>query len=224
MLATTTKIRVLIVDDHHLVRAGIAALLKNLKDIEVVGEAGSGLGALSKLKQLKPDVVLMDISMPEMDGLEATERVMEAEPGTKVLALTQYEQEEYVRRIMRAGARGYVLKSSLADELMTAIRAVHRGETFFTPSISKLMVQSYVKHAAGQLTKKETVELTDREREILRLIAQGHTNQQIAKKLYISVRTVEFHRANLVQKVGTNDVATLTKYAIQKKLITLDPY
>lgn len=220
-MTSSSKIRVLIVDDHHLVRAGIAALLKDQKDIHVVGEAGSAIGAINKCAQLHPHVVLMDISMPEVDGIEATEELLKQNPAVKVLALTQYDQEEYVRRIMRAGARGYLLKNSLADELLKAIRAVHRGETFFTPAISNLMVHAYVKQAASQSTQKEQIHLTEREREILRLIAEGNTNQQIAKRLFISTRTVEFHRANLIQKVGAHDVASLVKYALHHKIISM---
>jgi len=220
-MTSTSKIRVFIVDDHQLVRAGIAALLKNQKDIQVVGEAGSAMGAINKCSQLHPHVVLMDISMPEVDGIEATEKLLKQNPTARVLALTQYDHEEYVRRIMRAGASGYLLKNSLADELLRAIRAVHRGQTFFTPAISNLMVQAYVKQAANQSTQKQQIHLTEREREILRLIAEGNTNQQIAKKLFISVRTVEFHRANLIQKVGVHDVASLVKYALQHKIIDM---
>ena len=216
------KIKVLIVDDHHLVRAGIAALLDNQADIEVVGEAGDGFEALEKVKALSPQVVLMDISMPKMNGFEATRRITRGYPTVKVLILTQYEQEEYIKRVMQSGASGYVLKNSVADELLQAIRTVNAGEQFFTPLISKSIIESYIKQATGQISHRSSAELTPREREILQLIAEGVTNQQIANKLFISVRTVEFHRANIMAKLGVHDVAGLVKYAIQKKLIQFD--
>ncbi len=222
-MAAVQKIRVLIADDHHLVRAGIAALLRNEKDIQVVGEAESGLDAMEKAKTLNPHIVLMDISMPNMDGIEATHRITHGDKPAKVLVLSQYEHEEYIKRVMQSGASGYLLKNTVFDELIRAIRAIHRGEQFFTPSIAKTMIESYVKQASGQVSETNTVVLTHREREILRLVAEGRTNQQIANKLHISVRTVEFHRANLTEKLGVHDTASLVKYAIQKKIISLDP-
>jgi len=221
-MAGVMKIRVLIADDHHLVRAGIAALLANQPDIEVVGEAADGLQAIEKVKLLKPDIVLMDINMPLMNGIEAAHRIVHGEPPVKVLILTQYEHEEYVRRVIQSGASGYILKNSLTGDLMLAIHAVQMNEKFFTPSISSLIVQTFVKQTLGEAPQKTTRELTHREMEILQLIAEGNTNQQIAEKLFISVRTVEFHRANILDKVGVHDVAGLVKYAIQKKIIRID--
>ncbi len=216
-----TKIRVAIVDDHHLVRAGIAALLRNEPDIEVVNEASNGLDVLEQLKKHTPDIVLMDISMPTMNGIDATMRIRAAGLQTKVLVLTQYDHEEYIKRVMHAGASGYLLKSAIADELLRGIRTVHRGEQFFTPSVSKVMMESYIKQATGQGQTRDA-SLTNREREILQLIAEGNTNQQIAQKLFISVRTVEFHRANIIEKLGVHDTAGLVKRAIQMKIISLD--
>lgn len=220
------KIRVAIVDDHHLVRAGIAALLRNEPDIEVVYEASDGLEALGVLKTLQVDIVLMDISMPTMNGIEATSKIRHANPATRVLVLTQYDQEEYIKRVMQAGASGYILKSAIADELLRGIRAVSRGEQFFTPSVSKVMVESYIKNATGtghgSVHGLRSSELTNREREILQFIAEGSTNHQISQKLYISVRTVEFHRANIIEKLGVHDTANLVKRAIQMKLVSLE--
>jgi two-component system response regulator NreC len=221
-VSPNSKIRVLVVEDHHLVRAGIVALLNNERDIHVVGEADNGLDAVQKAKDLSPHVVLMDISMPTMDGVEATYQITNAKPMTKVLVLTQHDNEEYIKRVMQSGASGYLLKVSVAEELLRAIRAVYRGEQFFTPSLSKLMIDSYVKHAKGELPQKGYVSLTHREREILKLIAEGSTNQQIAVKLNISVRTVEFHRANLTAKIGVHDTVGLVKYAIRRKIISVD--
>ncbi len=220
------KIRVAIVDDHHLVRAGIAALLRNEPDIEVVSEASDGLEVMTKLKELSPDVVLMDISMPTMNGIEATGRIKHAGTGARVLVLTQYDHEEYIKRVMQAGASGYILKNAIAEELLRGIRAVYRGEQFFTPSVSKVMVDSYIKASNGNGNGNggghKGGSLTNREREILQLIAEGYTNQQIAQRLFISVRTVEFHRANVIEKLGVHDTASLVKKAIQMKLINIE--
>jgi DNA-binding NarL/FixJ family response regulator len=161
----------------------------------------------------------MDISMPGMDGIEATQKITEADQAPRVLVLTQYDHEEYVRRVVQSGASGYILKSSVAEDLRRAIRAVARGEQYFAPTVSKLMIDSYVRTATGQGGQKSTIELTPRESQILQLIVDGHTNQQIAKKLHISVRTVEFHRANLTEKIGVRDTAGLVKYAIQKRIV-----
>lgn len=221
-MAADHKIRVLIVDDHQLVRAGIAALLRNERDIQVVGEADSGEDALQKVRSLSPDIVLMDISMPTMDGIETTRRIKHAHSTARILVLTQYEQEEYIKRVIQSGASGYLLKTTVVGELIRAIRAVSRGEQFFAPSVSRVMVDSFVRRATGQVSETNTVVLTHREEEILRLVAEGHTNQQIGDKLHISVRTVEFHRANLNEKLGVHDTASLVRYAIQKKIISLD--
>jgi two-component system response regulator NreC len=219
MTVTAPKIRILIVDDHHLVRAGLAALIANELDMEVVGEAADGHDAIQKTERLSPAVVLMDISMPGMDGIEATQRITETDQAPRVLVLTQYDHEEYVRRVVQSGASGYILKNSVAEDLRRAIRAVARGEQYFAPTVSKLMIDSYVRTATGQGGQKSTIELTPRESQILQLIVDGHTNQQIAKKLHISVRTVEFHRANLTEKIGVRDTAGLVKYAIQKRIV-----
>lgn len=221
-MSKRARIRVAIVDDHHLVRAGIAALLKNEPDIEVVVEAADGEEALERIRTLTPDVVLMDISMPTMGGIDATARIREAGGRARVLVLTQYDHEEYIKRVMQAGASGYILKSAIAEELLRGIRAVERGEQFFTPAVSRVMVDSYIKTATGNGTPRSG-QLTNREREILQMIAEGNTNQQIAAKLFISVRTVEFHRSNIIEKLGVHDTAGLVKRAIQMKLITLDP-
>ncbi len=217
-----SKIRVAIVDDHQLVRAGIAALLRNEPDIEVVIEASDGLEVLGKLKTLAPDIILMDISMPSMNGIEATSRIRHAGGSARVLVLTQYDHEEYIKRVMQAGASGYILKSAIAEELLRGIRAVYRGEQFFTPSVSKVMVESYIKQATGDGGGPKNGALTNREREILQMIAEGNTNHHIAQKLFISVRTVEFHRANIIEKLGVHDTANLVKKAIQMKLISID--
>lgn len=217
-----SKIRILIVDDHPLVRAGIVALLRNEKDILVVGEADNGREAVEKAKALSPHIVLMDIRMPGTDGIDATGRIAALKPPVRVIALTQYDDEEYVRRIMQIGASGYVLKNSVAEELLRAIRAVYKGEQYLTAAVAKMMIDSYVRQATGQVSQKPPATLTQREREILKYVAEGNTNHQIATALSISVRTVEFHRANITEKTGIHDLASLVKYAIQKKIISLD--
>ena len=217
------KIKVLIADDHPLLRAGVASLLMKERDIQIVAEVDNGRAAIQKTKELAPDVVLMDITMPDIDGFDATSRIARGGGKTRVLVLTQHEHEEYVKRIMQAGASGYILKSAIAGELIKGIRAVYSGEQFFTPAISRIMVESYVKHARGKVAQPQSVVLTNREREILQRIAEGKTNQQIANQLSISVRTVEFHRANISAKIGAHDTASLVKFAIQKKIITLEP-
>lgn len=221
-----SRISVIIVDDHHLVRAGLAALLQQEADMEVVGEAADGNEAVEVALRLRPAVVLMDISMPGMDGIEATRRILEPDPACRVLVLSQYEHEEYVRRVVQVGAAGYILKSSVAEELRRAVRAVARGEQYFAPTVSRLMVESYVRTATGQGAgpgRRAAIELTPRETEILHFIVDGNTNQEIARKLSISVRTVEFHRANLTEKIGVRDTAGLVKYAIQKRIVRLTP-
>ncbi len=214
------KIRILVTDDHEIVRAGIIALFKTEQDIVVAGEAKNGAEAVAKVKELKPDIVLMDLTMPEMDGIEATRAIVKAAPDTRVLVLTQHEHEEYLRRVLSVGAAGYIVKNSLASELLTAIRMVARGEKYFDAATSKMMTTAYTNIATGKTEPRPT--LTRREREILQYIAEGYTNQQAADKLHISVRTVEFHRANLLQKLGLRDTASLVKYAIQEKIISLD--
>ena len=216
------KIRVLVADDHNLVRAGIISLLANQEDIEVVGEAANGKEAVDKVKSMKPDIVLMDITMPVMDGIKASQQVGKVSPSTRVLVLTQYEQEEYIRRVMNSGVSGYILKSSLVDDLTTAIRTVHCGKRFITPAVSEKLMDAYIKNSTGSRGSKPFVQLTNRETEILQQVAEGLSNLQIATKLSISVRTVEFHRTNIMEKLGVHETASLVKYAIVNKLIDLD--
>jgi DNA-binding NarL/FixJ family response regulator len=215
-------LRIVVVDDHHIVRAGIVALIGRERDMQVVGEADNGRAGIEKVRALSPHVVLMDITMPLMDGIKATQEISNLKPAPKVLVLTEHEQEEYIKRLMQAGANGYLLKSSLAEDLIRAIRSVQKGESFFAPSVSRVMVESFIRTSPFEDSRRFSRDLTDREREILRHIAEGETNLQIAKKLFISVRTVEFHRANLIEKTGVRDIAGLIKYAIQKRLISFE--
>lgn len=216
-----SKIKILVVDDHPLVRFGVINQLKTSDDFVVVGEAEDGEDAIAKTKALAPDLVIMDIFMPGISGIEATKLLKKKFPSTRVLVLTGFENEDYVYQIIRSGAGGYVLKSVEKEELIEAIRAVMRGDKFFSPRISKLIVDNFIRKAEGQGTTMPTGDdiLTKREKEILALVADGLTNQQIADKLFISARTVDTHRTNIMQKLNIHDVANLVRYAIDKGLV-----
>ena len=211
------KIRVLLADDHTLIRSGIATLLQNAKDFQVVGEAEDGEEAVRKTGELKPTVVILDLSMPKLSGIEATKQIRQKFPQVNVLVLTMHENEEYVYQILKSGAAGYVLKSAGKDELIAAIRAAAKGEKFFSPRISQIMAEGYVRRVeqASAESRPGDVPLTRREREILSMVVDGLTNQQIADHLFISPRTVDTHRTNIMQKLDIHDLATLVRYAIE---------
>ena len=214
------KIRVLLVDDHAILREGIKALLEKQDNIEVVAEAADGREAIPKAAQFCPDVVVLDISMPTMDGLESTRQMKKDNPDIKVLVLTMHDNEEYFFQLLRAGASGYVTKKSVSRELVSAIEAVYRGESFFCPSMAKFLLSDFLRlDKAVENTGQE--ELTPREREIVKLIAEGYTNQQIADLLHRSVKTIESHRSNILRKLGIHDSIELVKYAVRKKLIEI---
>ena len=215
------KIRVLVADDHTIVRDGICALLALAADIEVVGEVANGREALDKVKELAPDVVLMDIAMPVLGGLEATRRIRREFPQTKVLALTQYADKEYVFPIIEAGASGFISKAAASSELTTGIRSVWRGESFLSPSMARLLVEDY-QQSGGLRDRKDPYEqLTDRERDVLKLVAEGYTTQEIADMLVISRKTVEGHRSSLMEKLGIHNRIDLVKYALRKGIIAV---
>lgn len=216
-----TKIRVLLADDHPLVRSGLMSLLEPLQEFQIVGEAGDGGEAVALTKKLKPDVVVIDLSMPVMSGVEATKLIREQVPESRVLVLTMHENEEYVFQILRSGAGGYILKNCGRDELAAAIRAVSRGEKFFSPKVSEMMVQAYLRKAEARemhIVDPTRAPLTPRETEVLACVAEGMTNQEIAEKLYISARTVETHKTNIMQKLGIEDTAKLIRYAVETKM------
>jgi len=215
------KIRVLVVDDHTIVRDGIRALLGLAGDIEVVGEAENGREALDRVRELVPDVVLMDVAMPTMDGLEATRRIHREFPQTKVLALTQYDDREYVFSVVEAGAQGFISKTAASAEVVSGIRAVHRGDSFLSPSVAKLLVEHYREGATLRKSQDPYGQLTDREREILKLLAEGYTGQEIAEMLVISPKTVEGHKTNLMSKLDIHSRIDLVKYALRKGIITV---
>jgi DNA-binding NarL/FixJ family response regulator len=210
-------IRILIVDDHAIVRAGIRALLQLYPDFEVVGEAADGHEAILQTRRLQPDIVLMDIGMPGMDGLAATREIVRVAPRTRVLILSQHENREYVMPALRAGASGYVLKRAPDETLIRAIRAVHAGETYMDPRLTDLLVEEVRRSGEGPTDPLET--LSEREREILVLLAQGKSYQEIAQTLFISVKTVDFHRANLMRKLGLKNRAELVQFAMRRGLI-----
>lgn len=215
------KIRVLIVDDHTLVRDGIRALLALAADIEVVGEAANGRDGLEKARQLAPDVVLMDLSMPIMSGLEATRRIRKECSGTKVLALTQYDDSEYVIPIIEAGARGFITKMAAFSELAAAIHAVYNGHSFLSPSAAVALVDECQQKTGSDGDKDAYHLLTDREREVLKLVVEGYTARQIADMLVVSQKTVEWYKTSLMNKLNIHNKMDLIKFAIRKGVISL---
>jgi len=215
------KIRVFLADDHLILREGIRSLLGKVPDIEIVGEAGEGGEAVDKVGQLVPDVVLMDITMPGMSGLEATKQIKQKYPQVKVLILTIHETNQYLSQMLQAGASGYVVKTTAASELISAIRAVHQGDVYLYPSITRMLVEDYLQRVEGGEERISYEGLTNREREILMYIAEDKKNKEIADLLGISVRTVQAHRTNLMDKLGAHDRTELVKYAISKGIIDL---
>jgi two-component system response regulator NreC len=215
------KIKVLIVDDHTIVRDGICALLALAGDIEVVGEATNGKDALNKVRAVHPDVVVMDIGMPIMGGLEATRRISKEFPGVKVLVLTQYDDKEYFFPVIESGASGFISKAAASSELTTGIRSVFRGDSYLSPSVTRLLVENY-QHTAGERASQDPYnQLTEREREILKLLAESHSTQEIAEMLVITPKTVEGHKTNLMAKLDVHNRVELVKYALRRGIITI---
>jgi DNA-binding NarL/FixJ family response regulator len=214
------KVRILLADDHTILRDGIRSLLEDEPDMTVIGEAEDGRTAVKLACQLKPDVVLMDIAMPLLNGLEATRQIKHDCPQVKVLILTMHENEEYIRQVLASGAMGYILKDAAARELLDAIHAVQQGETVLSPAITRLVIENYLRW--GDLQKDNDPNgLSPREREVLQLIAEGYSSKQIAEILCISIKTVQAHRMNLMSKLDLHDRADLIKYAIQRKIIDI---
>jgi DNA-binding NarL/FixJ family response regulator len=213
------RISVLLVDDHTVVRQGLRALLAAEDDMRVVGEAENGRQAVRQAKKSSPDVVVMDVAMPVLNGLEATRQILKAVPTAKVLGLTSYGDDGYVQQLMKAGASGYLLKQTAANDLLKAIREVKQGHTFFSPAIGRRLREVCSSALLNGHSARKTTELTSRELEVLQLIAEGFPNKQIAVELSISIKTVEKHRQQLMNKLELHDVASLTRYALSKGLV-----
>ncbi|MDA8217881.1 MAG: response regulator transcription factor [Dehalococcoidales bacterium] len=217
----TSAIRLLLVDDHTLFRQGLASLLKSRGGMEVVGQAGDGIEAVRLARQLQPDVVLMDISMPGMNGVDATREITRSLPGVRVLVLGTPSYTDQLMPILRAGAAGYLLKEADADELFRGIAAVHNGNSYFSPEVSTRLVQSMFVVGRSRLQPVHQP-LTAREREILDLVAEGHPNQEIARRACVSVKTVEAHKANIIAKLGLKGAIDLVRYAVRKQMSELE--
>lgn len=214
------NIRILLADDHTILRNGIRAILEDEPGMVVVGEADDGRTAVNLVCQLKPDIVIMDIAMPLLNGLEATRQIKHICPGVKIIILTMHDNEEYVVQMLEAGAMGYILKDAAARELIHAIRLVYRGEAVLSPAITRIVIEDYLRWGTIRPTE-DNGDLSPREREILQLIAEGYTNKQIAEILVISIKTVQAHRNSLMQKLNLHNRGELIKYAIQKKIIEI---
>lgn len=213
-------IRVLLADDHAILRDGLQSMLADAQDIEVVGQAADGLEAVGKARDLKPDVVVMDIAMPRLNGLEATRRITKASPETRVLILSQHEDTDHVLEAIWAGAGGYLLKRDAGAKLAEGIRAISMGGATLHPDAARVLIDAYLESGAGN--RQDTYEcLTDREREILILVAEGHTNPQIAGMLHVSPKTVDSHRTALMSKLGLHNRTEVVKYALRRQLIEL---
>jgi two-component system response regulator NreC len=216
------KIKVLLAEDHTLVRKGLRALLDEAEEIQVIGEASDGREAVAKVDEYRPDVTLMDISMPLLSGLEATRQICERIPDACILILTVHSNEEYILQALRAGAVGYLLKEAAPTDLIRAIKVVHRGEAFLSPTISRSVIRDYVEKTDLLTGESSYDRLTNREREVLQLIAEGHTIKDIAAHLSISEKTIRTHRRHLMNKLDIHNTAELTLYALRHGLIALD--
>jgi two-component system, NarL family, response regulator NreC len=214
------KVRVLIADDHSVVRLGVRTLLEGEPDMVVIGQAGNGVEAVATAQELRPDVVVMDISMPEMDGLEATRRIRTLCPATHVLILTVHAQERYLFPVLKAGASGYVLKSTVDTELVNAIRTVAHGGAFLYPSATRMVLEDYLARVQSGKEADDYERLSEREREVLKLIALGHTAGDIAEKLLLSPKSVETYRARIMEKLGLDNRPALVRYALARGLLT----
>ncbi len=214
--------RVIIAEDHHLVRQGIRVLLEKSGDIEIVGEAANGFEAVSLVKEHEPDFVIMDLSMPLLDGIQATEQIVKLGLPTQIIILSMYSKLSIVQEVLRKGAKGYLLKSALSEELHLALQSAQQNETYLSPAISTTLLDSLwcLQQETGKLSLADT--LTQRERQVLQLVAEGHTSNQIAETLILSPKTVEKHRANIMEKLGVKDIPHLIRVAIEHDLIFVD--
>ncbi len=208
------KIRIILADDHSVVRQGFRRILEAQPDMDIVGEASNGREALEQAAKLTPDVVVMDVAMPELNGIEATRRLSEATPHSRVLALSMHKDSVYVREILRAGARGYLLKDAVDEDLIAAVRAVSRGDGYLSPGVADAVLTDYRQHVSDPIDL-----LTTREREVLQLIAEGKTNKDIATLLKLSVYTVDAHRGRVMEKLNLHSTGELVRFAVRKGLV-----
>lgn len=215
-----SRLRVMIVEDHALVRAGMRALLEKIDGIDVVSAVGDGWEAVKAVQADAPDLVLMDIAMPELNGLDATSRIVKASPATRVILLSMHANEEYLQQALQSGASGYLLKGAELAELELAIKTVSRGESYLTPAVAKYAIEAYREKSDGPTGP--LAKLSMRQREILQLIAEGHTTKDIAQRLNVSVKTVETHRAHLMERLEIHDVPGLVRFAVRVGLIQPD--
>ena len=215
-------VRVIVADDHHLVRQGIRMLLEKAEDIDVVGEAENGLEAVDLAESLTPDIVVMDISMPRLNGIQATEQIRSRVSQTQVVVLSMHADDAMVRQALRRGARGYVLKRAVGEELLLAIRAAMNGETYLSPPIAGSIVEEFFSRSDSDEESSRLERLTRRESEVLQLLAEGGTNSSIAQELIVSVKTVEKHRASLMSKLDIHDLAGLVRFAVKHRMVSLD--
>jgi len=215
------KIKILLADDHRIVREGLKNLLEKEPDIEVAGEADNGREAVRLAGKLKPDIIIMDIGMPELNGVDATRQILSVLPETRVIALSMHSEEEFIRRVLVAGASAYLLKDCAADELTVAVRRVHSGRKYLSQDISEMLMRDFV-DSRWNTAGPGFTPLTDREREVLQLLAEGKSNKEISGKLFISVKTVESHRKNIMEKLQLFTIPELTKYAIRNGLTSLE--
>lgn len=208
------RVRILLADDHAVVRQGFGMILASQPDMEIVGEAGNGREVLELAEQLQPDIVVMDVAMPGLNGIEATRRLLASAPRARVLALSMHKDSVYVREMLRAGARGYLLKDAINQDLLTAVRALARGEGYLSPAVSDAVLTDYRKHVTNPIDL-----LTSREREVLQMIAEGKTNKQIAASLNLSVYTVDAHRGHIMEKLNLHSTPELVLFAVRNGLI-----
>jgi len=213
------KIRVFLVDDHTVVRQGLRRILESDDEIEIVGEAGDGRTAIDLVQKLRPHVVVMDVAMPELNGIEATRQILKRVEGAKVLVLSMHGDDVYVRQALKAGARGYLLKDSEDLDLIKAVKAIRAGGSFFSPPVSKVVLSGYLGDKVDGDAEDGVARLTDREREVLQLIAEGKTNKEVAHALSVSVNTVETHRKHIMEKLDLHNTAELVRFAIRTKIV-----
>jgi len=213
------KIRVFLVDDHTVVRQGLRRILESDEEIEIVGEAGDGRTAIDLVQKLRPHVVVMDVAMPELNGIEATRQILKRVEGAKVLVLSMHGDDVYVRQALKAGARGYLLKDSEDLDLIKAVKAIRAGGSFFSPPVSKVVLSGYLGDKVEGDAEDGVARLTDREREVLQLIAEGKTNKEVAHSLSVSVNTVETHRKHIMEKLDLHNTAELVRFAIRTKIV-----